>query len=216
MSPAEPGQGSSRRGRLGLEVAVLYAALEGALWTTGGAQVLFSALVVVIVVVGALWERSLWPDLGLAPRSIRRGLWFAPVGAGVAGLILLGALRAHTLHPPPNTGSAYLQAGLYLVWALAQQFILQSYLFLRLEVVLGSGLAAVGASALLFAGAHIPNPVLMAVTLIGGLVLCELFRRYRTLYVLALAHALVALSLSVSVPQAVLHHMRVGAAYFLR
>ena len=61
--------------------------------------------------------------------------------------------------------------------------------------------------------AHIPNPVLVPVTLAGGLILSELFRRNRTLYMLAVAHALVALSLAISVPEPVLHDMRVGLGY---
>lgn len=215
MHLVQSSQAVPSRKRLWLQIVLLYAALEGALWTSDGAQLLFTVLVAGLVLGATLWERRFWPVLGIAPRSIRRGLWFAPVGAAVAGLILLGAWRAHTLQVSADTQSLYRHAGEYLIWALAQQFILQSYLFVRLEVLLGSGFAAVAASALLFAGAHIPNPVLMPVTFGGGLILCELFRRYRTIYVLALAHALVAVSLSVSVPQSLLHHLRVGAAYFL-
>jgi hypothetical protein len=55
--------------------------------------------------------------------------------------------------------------------------------------------------------------VLVPVTLVGGLILSELFRRYRTLYLLAVAQALLALPLSISVPETVLHDMRVGIGY---
>ncbi len=216
MSPVESAAARPGRARLGLQILALYAALEGALWTSDGAQSAFTVVVATIVIAATLRERPLWPILGIAPGSIRRGLWLAPVGVGIAGLILLRGWRAHTLHVPPDTWPAWLQAVAYLLWALVQQFMLQSYLFTRLEALLGSGGAAVAATAILFAAAHIPNPVLMPVTFVGGLILCELFRRYRTIYVLALAHALVALSLSVSVPESLLHHMRVGAAYFMR
>ncbi len=203
------------RRRLCWQIVLVYAALEGALWSSNGVQIVFTALVGALVAGATLSERRFWPVLGVAAGSIRRGLWFAPVGAGVAGLILLGAWRAHTLRLPPDIATAGLQGAAYLVWAFVQQFILQAFLFTRLEALLGSGVAAVGAAALLFSVAHIPNPVLMPVTLVGGLILCELFRRYRTLYVLALTHALVALSLTVSVPETALHHSRVGRAYFL-
>ncbi len=49
--------------------------------------------------------------------------------------------------------------------------------------------------------------------LLGGLVLSELFRRYRTLYLLAVAQALLALALSISVPKSVLHDMRAAIGY---
>lgn len=203
------------RRRLWRQIILLYAALEGALWTAADLQIVFTVVVAGIVVGATLRERRFWPLLGLAPSSIGGGLWFAPVAAGVAAVILFGASRAHTLRLPTDTELVYVNAGTYLVWAFVQQFILQSFLFLRLEALLGGGFAAVGAGAVLFCVAHIPNPVLMPVTFAGGLVLCELFRRYRTLYVLALAHALVALSLTVSVPETALNHSRVGRAYFL-
>jgi hypothetical protein len=215
MTSAEIDLTRRERRRLCWQIILGYAALEGALWSANGVQIVFAALAGALVVGATLAERRFWPVLGVAPGSIRRGLWFAPVGAGIAGLILLGAWRAHTLRLPPDIAAVCLQGAAYLVWAFVQQFILQAFLFTRLEALLGSGIAAVGSAALLFSVAHIPNAVLMPVTLVGGLILCELFRRYRTLYVLALTHALVALSLTVSVPEIALHHLRVGRAYFL-
>jgi membrane protease YdiL (CAAX protease family) len=203
------------RRRIGLQIALLYAVLEGALWTSGEVQTAFVSVVVVILVGATLWERRFWPGLGIDLKSITRALWFAPVAAALAGLILLAAWMADTLHVPPDIGAVWLQGLAYFPWALTQQFILQSYLFTRLEWLFGSRCAVLG-TALLFSIAHIPNPVLVPVTLVGGLILCELFRRYRTLYVLALAHALVAVSLAVSVPESLLHHMGVGIAYFPR
>jgi len=43
--------------------------------------------------------------------------------------------------------------------------------------------------------------------------LSEVFRRHRTIYLLAVGHALVALSLAVSVPESILHDMHVGIGY---
>jgi hypothetical protein len=201
------------RRRLWLQLALVYASLESALWTAGPVQVVFIALTAALATVLTLSERCSWSDLGLDPRSIRRGWWIVPIGAALGGLILLAAWRWHTLRLPTDRPSAYMGVLLYLVWALIQQFLLQSFIFVRLEPLLGSGRRAVIAAALLFASAHIPNPVLVPVTLVGGFILSELFRRYRTLYVLALAQALVALALAISVPQAVLHDMRVGIGY---
>jgi membrane protease YdiL (CAAX protease family) len=203
------------RRRIGLQIALLYTVLEGALWTSGNVQAILICFLLAILVGATVWERRFWPGLGIGVRSIARALWFAPVAAALAGLILLGAWMADTLRLPADLGAVGLQGLAYFPWALAQQFILQSYLFTRLEWLWGSRSAVLG-TALLFSIAHIPNPVLVPVTLVGGLILCELFRRYRTLYVLALAHALVAVSLAVSVPESLLHHMGVGIAYFPR
>jgi hypothetical protein len=46
-----------------------------------------------------------------------------------------------------------------------------------------------------------------------GLIFAELFRRYRNIYWLGLAHALLGIAVAVSVPDALHHQMRVGVAY---
>ncbi len=203
----------AERAALWRQVALVFAALEGALWTAGAVQGFFIVLTVALTVTWAFSERHPWPDLGLDPASIRRGWWIAPLGAGIAALVLLIAWRLHTLRPPPDTLAVWASVALSLVWAFAQQFLAQSFFFLHFERLLGSGRRAVLATALLFSSAHVPNPVLVPVTFVGGLILSELFRRNRTLYLLAVAHALVALALAISVPETILHDMRVGIGY---
>jgi membrane protease YdiL (CAAX protease family) len=203
------------RRRLWAETLSVYVSLEGALWTTGIVQGAFMILTVALAANWTLCARRSWRDLGLEPASMRGGWWIAPVGATIAGLILLGAWRWHTLRPPAGTLADDADVVLSLIWALMQQFLAQSFFFLRLEQLLRSGPLAVIATALVFASAHIPNPVLVPVTLAGGLILSEVFRRYRTIYLLAVAHALVALALAMSVPESILHDMRVGIGYIL-
>jgi hypothetical protein len=214
---ARPGadpQTAGRR-RLWSQVLLVYASLEAALWSAGPVQALFIVLTVALTTTWALSERRFWPQLGLDPGSIRGGWWIAPLGATLAGLVLLAAWWRHTLRPPAGTLSVYIDVVLNLIWAFAQQFLAQAFFFLRLEQLLRSGRRAVIATALVFASAHIPNPVLVPVTLVGGLILSEVFRRHRTLYLLAVAHALLALSLAVSIPEWILHDMRVGIGYIL-
>lgn len=193
---------------------LVYGSLEAALWTRGVVQGLLIALTVALAVAWSTSPRRSWRELGLDPASIWRGWWIVPVGAAVAALILVVAWRSHTLRPPTATLPVIcLSVVLSLIWALAQQFLAQSFFFLHLEDLLRSGRRAVLATALLFSSAHVPNPVLVPVTLVGGVILSEMFRRYRALYMLAVVHALVALSLAISVPEAVLHDMRVGISY---
>jgi membrane protease YdiL (CAAX protease family) len=195
------------------QVLLVYGALEGALWTSGPAQACLMVLTVALAVAWTLAEPRLQADLGLGRRSLGRGWWLAPVGAVVAGLILLAAWRLQTLRLPAPSPAVAVSVVMSLIWALLQQFLAQAFFFLRLERLLRSGGRAVFAAALLFSSAHIPNPVLVPVTLAGGLLLSAVFRRYRNLYPLALAHALVALSLAISIPESVLRDMRVGIAY---
>jgi membrane protease YdiL (CAAX protease family) len=100
----------------------------------------------------------------------------------------------------------------YVIWSLAQEFILQSVFFLRLEAVFGSRKAVV-AAAFLFALAHIPNPILTILSFWGGLLFCESFRRWRNLFPLGIVHAALGLTIAASLPDKWLHHMRVGIGY---
>lgn len=123
------------------------------------------------------------------------------------------AYATGTLHGLFGVRSPLLHASAYLLWALVQQYIQQSFFFLRIEQLVSNGRRASLITALLFGLAHLPNPVLTPITFVGGFILCELFRRYHSLYPLALAHGLIGLALAVSVPDSIHHHMRVGLGY---
>jgi hypothetical protein len=48
---------------------------------------------------------------------------------------------------------------------------------------------------------------------LGGLVFCELFRRYRNIYLLGIVHAALGLTVAARLPDNLLHHMRVGIGF---
>ncbi len=100
----------------------------------------------------------------------------------------------------------------YFVWALIQEFILQSFFFTRCEELFGSS-AAVWVTATLFAAAHLPSPILTTFTLVGGLFFCEMFRRYRSIYPIGIVHGMLGLTIAMTMPDSLLHHMRVGIGY---
>jgi membrane protease YdiL (CAAX protease family) len=100
----------------------------------------------------------------------------------------------------------------YVIWALIQEFILQSFFFNRFEQLYG-GAAAVWIASTLFAAAHLPSPILTTATLIGALFFCEMFRRYRNIYPLGIVHAMLGLTIAFTTPDSLLHHMRVGIGY---
>ncbi len=195
------------------EIAVAYALIEVALWTELPWKLLWSGLAAACILLCTLLPRRSLRQAGLGSGGLAPSAWVAAAGAALAALILLAGWRAGTLHPLYVTHPVR-NVALYALWALAQQFVTQSFFFLRLEELLGSAKPAVAATALLFAAAHIPNPVLVPLTLAGGLAFCELFRRYRNLYPLAAAHALLGLALAISLPVPLQHNMRVGIGYF--
>ena len=95
---------------------------------------------------------------------------------------------------------------------MLQEFILQSFFYTRLEKALGSWRALL-ATAGLFAVAHIPSPVLTVMSFFGALLFCEMFRRYRNIFPLGLIHGAIGLTIAASLPDRILHHMRVGLGF---
>ena len=201
----------SRRGAL-WEVVVGYGLLEAALWSEGELRWVWTAAVVLWIAGVTAYHRPTLRQLGLGWTGFVRSLWAVGLAAVVGAAMLLGARLAGTLHVYPLHRTLLAIAGGYLVWTLQQEFLLQSFFFLRLEQLLGSR-KAVWAAAGLFALAHFPNPVLLPATLVAGLAFCELFRRYRNIYTLAVAQAILGMCLAAAVPDALHHHMHVGIGY---
>jgi hypothetical protein len=65
----------------------------------------------------------------------------------------------------------------------------------------------------LFAVAHLPNPILTVITLFFGLASCYFYLYYRNLVPLALAHAILGISIGITIPGSLDHNMRVGISY---
>jgi membrane protease YdiL (CAAX protease family) len=194
-------------------MAVAYGLLEGALWTEGHTQRTFALATAAWIVVATLVNRRSLRELGLGTRGFVNSLIAIPVALAAAAVIVLIGWKAGTLHGLFGASPPLWHSSAYAIWALTQQFILNSFFFLNLEELLGDSKRALWAAAALFCGAHIPNPVLMAGTLLAAVFFVSLFRRYRNLYPLGIAHAVLGLSLAVTVPDAWMRHMRVGISY---
>lgn len=193
-----------------LEIALVFALIMLAVWTPQGLiNSIFSITAAACVVAFAIAGR--WEALEM---GLTRPL------AGALNILLMGALMCATI-AAIGTALRFAGAGYplpwnrswqYGLWALQQEFILQSIFFLRLESVVGSR-RAIWAAATLYAVAHIPSPLLTTLSLLGGLLFCECFRRWRNLYPLGIIHGVLGLTIAASLPDKWLHHMRVGIGY---
>lgn len=177
------------------------------------------------------WQRLLWPvaavylvavtclsfdglkAMGLRTVNLLRSLWVVGVALAAAALAIFVASELHTLRLPGSPAQFVHAYAVYAIWAFVQQFLLQSIFLARLLRLLPNTNSAVLLSALIFSVAHLPNPILTPITLILGLAACLVFLHYRNLFSVALAHAILGISIAVTVPGPVDHNMRVGLSY---
>ena len=166
------------------------------------------------LIAASLRPGETWLSLGLASRNLLRAIWIITLALGLAAVSIVLAHRYGTLHAPLTAADFVRRFWGYALWSFAQQFLLQDFFLLRFRRLLpGRITLAVVASAGIFAAAHLPNPILTAFTLVWGLAACALFLRYRNLYPLAVAHAILGISVAICLPAAATHNMRVGLGY---
>jgi len=195
------------------QIIVAYILFERALWSKRLAfQNRWALIAILTVILFVLIDRPSIRRIGLGLPT-RMGLGVALGGSLVTVIVLIFLVRWSGGQIPVNpTWPSLHLAWQYVVWALLQEFILQSFFFTRCEDLFGSS-AAVWVSATLFAAAHLPSPILMTFTLVAGLFFCEMFRRYRSIYPIGIVHAMLGLAIAVTMPDSLLHHMRVGIGY---
>lgn len=145
--------------------------------------------------------------------GLHQTLAMIAIGALVAAALVLAGAQFGTLHGLFGARSALLHSSGYLIWAIIQQYLQQCFFFARIERFTQSGILACFIAATLFALIHLPNPVLTPVTFVGGWILSDLYRRYRSVLPLGIVHGMVGLALAVSIPDHAMHHMRVGLGY---
>lgn len=97
-----------------------------------------------------------------------------------------------------------------MLWGLVQQYALQGFINRRAQLSWGPGLISILIVAVLFGLFHLPNPVLMLATFLGGLVWATVYQRAPNLFALAISHGLMTWILISTVPSNLLHGLRVG------
>ncbi len=193
------------------ELTIGFAAILVVLWLPTREQLIFGPIALLAPLILVLRQKPTLSDLGLHWRGSVSSFWILPAAAVAATAGILMARAAGTFHELYKPDLAHV-AG-YVLWTIYQQFLLQDYFMPRLTRVLNTD-AAIAFAAVLFAMAHLPNVVLTVATLVWGAVSCALFRRCRSVVLLGITQGLLGLCFAVCVPDAYLHHMRVGLGYW--
>jgi len=215
------------KGRALAELAVAYALILAVIWSPRPWQRLF--WLIAVAGVAAMMARS-WDGrrvLGLRRENFWRSLWVAGAAFAIAVAAVMLSIHLHSLRlpQPPLTGlgsadDTFGHALLfvrsywaYALWTFIQQFLLQGFFLQRLMQLVPNPKLAAMAAAGMFALAHLPNPILTVTTLAWGFAACLIFLRYRNLYPLAIAHAILGITLAITIPGPVIRNMRVGLGY---
>ena len=198
--------------RAALEIVVGYGLILAAIWSVLPARAYFACLAVIWVIAVLLPEARAGGSFGLELSGIRESFWAVGLALTVFAIAILCASLLGTLHYHP-VAKPYPPFFGYLIFSLVQQFVLQNLFLSKLLRLFGHPSLAICLAALMLSMAHIPNPLLVVVTLLWGMAACWLFFQYRNLYVVACIHFLLGIMLAICVPSSVQHNMRVGSGY---
>jgi hypothetical protein len=196
-----------------LELAFGYGLILLVIWTPRPWQRLFYCTATIFIACVAWASFSSAKAMGLRVTNFLRSLWIVGVALLMAAVAIAIAVRLHTLHPFQGPVALLKHYWVYALWAFLQQILLQDFFLRRLLRLIPSAGAAVLATATIFAVAHLPSPILTIVTFSLGLAACLHFLRYRNLYPLAISHAVLGITMAITLPSPIIRNMRVGLGY---
>jgi hypothetical protein len=131
----------------------------------------------------------------------------------IAGLCVVGIALGGWHRPFNHLLAANRLAG-YMAFCLLQQAGLNSFLTNRFLAATESPVHASLIAGTIFAALHWPNPVLVPLTLVGGITMSWLFARERNILPLAVGQGILGTFVWWAFPIAWHHAMRVGPGYY--
>ncbi len=214
-SPDANGTVMSKPGRARplLELSIGYGLILATIWTPRPLQQWLYLVAVAWILFTSVASFPGWAAIGFRRGGFFSSLWVVFAALAVAAAAVTAAVNIHTLRHPISARVWVMTFGGYTVWSFVQQFLLQGYFLFRLVRLLPRREWAALAAAGIFAAAHLPNPILTPVTLIWGICACFVFLRCRNVYPLAAAHAILGITVAITIPGPVVRNMRVGLGY---
>jgi Type II CAAX prenyl endopeptidase Rce1-like len=201
------------KGRDRVEIAVAYSLILLVIWTPRPWQRYLWIIAALAIAIMVCTSFDNFRSMGLCLTNFFRSLWIVGVALLLAAAAFLIAAKLHTLRLPAGPLAFVATYCVYAIWSGVQQLLLQGFFLQRLLRVIPNATHAAVAASVLFATAHLPSAILTPMTLIWGLAACLLFLRYRNLYSLAFAHAILGITVAITIPGPVDHNMRVGLGY---
>ena len=191
------------------------ALLEVALWSPLPVGILFGIAALWYIAWQVYSAASNARSIGLDLRGVLRESWLLGATVVLALAILAAAYFSGSLHQLWGLRHPWVGVAIYIGWAFAQEFMLQCFCVPMLRAVV-SRVSSLLLAGVLFAVAHLPNPSLTLVAFFAGVAFTAIYARRKNLYVVALIHAVLGLTLAVSAPDEWFHDLRVGRHFWER
>jgi membrane protease YdiL (CAAX protease family) len=196
-----------------IELAIAYSLILLVIWTPRSWQkILWWAAAAAVLAIASTSYEGL-QAMGLRRENFLLSFWIVGLASLASAVAVVLAIQLRTLHVPATPLLFIKTYAGYILWTFVQQLLMQCFFLSRLLRLSPNPVHAAAVAALIFAAAHLPNPILVPLTLLFGLAACLLFLRYRNLYTLAITHAILGVTLTITVPSAMHHNMRVGLGY---
>jgi len=205
----------ARRVLTALEICVVYAGILLYIWRWQAAYPKAWIGLLAMVLVSHVAHRDRPADMGLTLAELHGNARIAlPLALILFVPAVAYALASRKILILPLSSNALEAFAFYGAWCVVQQYLMQSYFHRRLMRLSRNPHLTSAIVALMFGAAHLPNPILTAVTSLGGFLLGEIFARHRNIYPLALAQTVGGFVVAVLSPASIIHNMRVGPGYF--
>lgn len=215
LAGAMPPRTAAARMFTAIEIAAVYGCILLYIWKWHRPHPLLWIPILAFIILTHFIHRDTLETMGLLAREARESARIILIPAlAVYWAVLIWSVEAHHLTMPWPHDVAVSRAAIYAAWCCFQQYLMQSYFFRRLRAVFHSPHLSAAAAALMFAGAHVPNLLLMGATLVGGFILSEVFARHANIWPLALVQFAGGLLIAAVAPVSITHQMRVGPGYY--
>jgi len=189
----------------------LLAVIAGYTWVLAPRTPRWAAhLVTAVVLALSAWRAARTGEWGLRRDAFLPSLRASAVFTLLAAAAICAAGSA--LGAMPRRDRPARDLAFLVVWALGQQFALQTVLLREAQAATSRG-KGIALAAVVFGALHLPNPFLAPVTLLAALAWCWIYDRHPNLVPIALSHALLTLAILSCLDPAITGRLRVGYGY---
>ncbi len=186
------------------------------LWQDTFAQdsVVFGLAILALVISGHARRRETPRTIGFRWDNLTRAGRLVAVFVGPLILLTLAAgAWSNSYRFPPLVQWPAALGGLF-IWGVLQQYVLLAFFYRRFSELVMEPVPLVITTASVYTHLHLPNPLLVCVTFVGGVIACGIYRRVPNLLTIGLAHCVLSFCFYYALPRTITFGLRIGWAFW--